>query len=89
MGPLIIIAAGGTGGHMFPARAFADAIVARGGRVALVTDPRGKRYTEGFPAEEVMILPVTNADEGGIKGKIDAGFAVMKSLNLVGPFIKS
>jgi len=89
MGPLVIIAAGGTGGHMFPARAFADAIVARGGRVALVTDPRGKRYTEGFPAEEVLILPVTNADEGGIKGKIDAGFAVMKSLNLVGPFIKS
>jgi UDP-N-acetylglucosamine--N-acetylmuramyl-(pentapeptide) pyrophosphoryl-undecaprenol N-acetylglucosamine transferase len=73
---------------MFPARAFADAIVARGGRVALVTDPRGKRYTEGFPAEEVLILPVTNADEGGIKGKIDAGFSVMKSLGLVGRFIK-
>ncbi len=86
--PLILIAAGGTGGHMFPARAFADAIIARGGRVALVTDPRGKRYTEGFPAVEVLILPVTNADEGGIKGKIDAGFAVMKSLGLVGPFMK-
>lgn len=86
--PLILIASGGTGGHMFPARAFADAIVARGGRVALVTDPRGKRYTEGFPAEEVLILPVTNADEGGIKGKIDAGFSVVKSLSLVGRFIK-
>jgi UDP-N-acetylglucosamine--N-acetylmuramyl-(pentapeptide) pyrophosphoryl-undecaprenol N-acetylglucosamine transferase len=86
--PLVLIAAGGTGGHMFPARAFADAIIARGGRVALVTDPRGKRYTEGFPAEEVLILPVTNADEGGIKGKIDAGFSVMKSLGLVGRFIK-
>jgi UDP-N-acetylglucosamine--N-acetylmuramyl-(pentapeptide) pyrophosphoryl-undecaprenol N-acetylglucosamine transferase len=86
--PLILIASGGTGGHMFPARAFADAIVARGGRVALITDPRGKRYTEGFPAEEILILPVTNASEGGIKGKIDAGFAVMKSLGQVGPFIK-
>ena len=87
--PLILIAAGGTGGHMFPARAFADVIIARGGRVALVTDPRGKRYTEGFPAQDVLILPVTNAEEGGLKGKIDAGFAVMKSLGLVGPFIKT
>jgi UDP-N-acetylglucosamine--N-acetylmuramyl-(pentapeptide) pyrophosphoryl-undecaprenol N-acetylglucosamine transferase len=88
MGPLVIIAAGGTGGHMFPARAFGDAIVARGGQVALITDPRGKRYTEGFPAKDILILPVTNADEGGLRGKIDAGFAVMKSLSLARPFIK-
>lgn len=87
--PMIVIAAGGTGGHMFPARAFADAIVARGGRVALVTDPRGKRYTEGFPCEDSLILPVTNADEGGIGGKISAGLTVLKSLGLTGPFLKA
>lgn len=87
--PLFVIAAGGTGGHMFPARAFADAIVARGGRVALVTDPRGKRYTEGFPCEDSLILPVTNADEGGLRGKIGAGLTVAKSLGLMGPFLKA
>jgi UDP-N-acetylglucosamine--N-acetylmuramyl-(pentapeptide) pyrophosphoryl-undecaprenol N-acetylglucosamine transferase len=87
--PLVLIAAGGTGGHMFPARAFADAVVARGGATLLVTDPRGRRYTEGFPATETLILPVTNADEGGIGGKIQAGLTVMKSLGIVGPFMKA
>ena len=37
----ILIAAGGTGGHMFPAKAFADEMVARGFDIILVTDPRG------------------------------------------------
>lgn len=60
--PLIVIAAGGTGGHMFPARAFADEMVKRGAEVVLVTDPRGKRYTEGFPSKDNLILAVTNAE---------------------------
>jgi UDP-N-acetylglucosamine--N-acetylmuramyl-(pentapeptide) pyrophosphoryl-undecaprenol N-acetylglucosamine transferase len=87
--PTIILAAGGTGGHMFPAKAFADALVARGAKVALVTDPRGKRYTDGFPTKDVLILPVSNADEGGIGGKIKAGMLILKSLGLVGPFMKA
>lgn len=87
--PTIIIAAGGTGGHMFPAKAFADALVARGAKVALVTDPRGKRYTDGFPTKDVLILPVANAEEGGIGGKIKAGMLILKSLGLVGPFLKA
>ena len=65
----ILIAAGGTGGHMFPAKAFADEMVARGFDIILVTDPRGRRYTEGFPSIDNLILSVTNADEGGLKGK--------------------
>lgn len=36
----IVIAAGGTGGHMFPAEALADALMARGERVVLITDAR-------------------------------------------------
>jgi len=49
--PLVIVAAGGTGGHMFPAQAFAEEMVKRGWRVGLVTDDRGMRYVENFPAE--------------------------------------
>ena len=49
--PLVIIAAGGTGGHMFPAQSFATEMVSRGWRVGLVTDDRGMRYVENFPAE--------------------------------------
>jgi len=48
---LVIIAAGGTGGHMFPARAFADEMRARGWRVGLISDVRGLHYAGDFPAE--------------------------------------
>lgn len=50
-GKLVIIAAGGTGGHMFPARAFADEMRARGWKTALISDSRGLRYAGDFPAD--------------------------------------
>jgi UDP-N-acetylglucosamine--N-acetylmuramyl-(pentapeptide) pyrophosphoryl-undecaprenol N-acetylglucosamine transferase len=49
MAKLLLIAAGGTGGHMFPAQALAEAMLARGWRVKLSTDDRGARYAGGFP----------------------------------------
>lgn len=41
---LILLSAGGTGGHMFPADALAQDLISRGYRVALATDIRGKRF---------------------------------------------
>jgi len=49
-----LIAAGGTGGHMFPARAAAETLQRRGWRVRLITDARGARHARGFPAEAVV-----------------------------------
>lgn len=40
----ILIAAGGTGGHMFPALALAKSLLERGEPVTVVTDDRGARY---------------------------------------------
>jgi UDP-N-acetylglucosamine--N-acetylmuramyl-(pentapeptide) pyrophosphoryl-undecaprenol N-acetylglucosamine transferase len=40
----IILAAGGTGGHVFPAQALAETLLARGHRLALITDQRGAEY---------------------------------------------
>ncbi|MBC7156873.1 MAG: UDP-N-acetylglucosamine--N-acetylmuramyl-(pentapeptide) pyrophosphoryl-undecaprenol N-acetylglucosamine transferase [Rhodobacteraceae bacterium] len=45
----LAIAAGGTGGHMFPAQALAETMLGRGWRVSLWTDARGARYASGFP----------------------------------------
>ena len=42
--PLVIIAAGGTGGHMFPAAAFAEEMRARGWQVGLISDARGLSF---------------------------------------------
>lgn len=42
--PLVVLAAGGTGGHMFPAEALAAELLTRGYRVALITDQRGQAF---------------------------------------------
>ena len=53
----IVIAAGGTGGHLFPAEALAGALAARGSRVALMTDARsGAMAAKGFSGLETFVL---------------------------------
>lgn len=51
--PLVVLAAGGTGGHMFPAEALAKALLARGIRVALLTDDRGQAFGDTLTGVEV------------------------------------
>ncbi len=75
--PLLLIAAGGTGGHMFPAQALAEAMVAKGWRVRLSTDGRGARYAGGFPKEvEVSQVPSATFARGGILSKLLVPFRV-------------
>jgi UDP-N-acetylglucosamine--N-acetylmuramyl-(pentapeptide) pyrophosphoryl-undecaprenol N-acetylglucosamine transferase len=52
-----LVAAGGTGGHLFPAAAFAGEMRTRGWRVVLMTDARGRRYADGFPADAIEDVP--------------------------------
>lgn len=49
----MLLAAGGTGGHLFPAFALAQELQRRGHAVDLVTDMRGDRYGTGFPARAI------------------------------------
>jgi UDP-N-acetylglucosamine--N-acetylmuramyl-(pentapeptide) pyrophosphoryl-undecaprenol N-acetylglucosamine transferase len=53
----VLLAAGGTGGHLFPAQALAEELARRGIAVDLATDMRGDRYGMGFPARSVHRLP--------------------------------
>lgn len=69
--PLLVIAAGGTGGHMFPAQALAEAMLRKGWRVKLSTDARGARYTGGFPhTVEIEQIASATFARGGILAKI-------------------
>jgi UDP-N-acetylglucosamine--N-acetylmuramyl-(pentapeptide) pyrophosphoryl-undecaprenol N-acetylglucosamine transferase len=81
MAPLLLIAAGGTGGHMFPAQALAEVMLARGWRVKLSTDARGARYAGGFPSP-VAVEVVTSATfaRGGLAAKLAAPFRIFGGL---------
>ncbi|WP_146587481.1 UDP-N-acetylglucosamine--N-acetylmuramyl-(pentapeptide) pyrophosphoryl-undecaprenol N-acetylglucosamine transferase [Puniceibacterium confluentis] len=79
--PLLVIAAGGTGGHMFPAQALAELMLRRGWRVKLSTDARGARYTGGFP-HSVEIEQVDSATfaRGGPLAKAAVPFKVTRGV---------
>ncbi|SEG07305.1 undecaprenyldiphospho-muramoylpentapeptide beta-N-acetylglucosaminyltransferase [Bosea lathyri] len=55
--PLVVLAAGGTGGHLFPAEALSHALHKQGVRVVLMTDTRAAEFAGSFPAEAVHAVP--------------------------------
>ena len=66
--PYVVLAAGGSGGHIFPAEALARELLGRGYRVALLTDQRGSKFSDDLP---VPVYRTRASSLGkGIFGKI-------------------
>src|SRR5450631_3157297 len=87
--PLILLAAGGTGGHLFPAEALGVELIKRGFRVRLATDARALRYSGLFSRENDNIDVVPSETVRGrnpvslARTAIMLGYGTAVALNLV------
>ncbi len=77
--PKIILAAGGTGGHMMPAEAVADKLVAEGYKVSLVTDKRGMAIGNVMVDLDKTVLDASSHMSGGFVGKIRSAISIAQS----------
>jgi UDP-N-acetylglucosamine--N-acetylmuramyl-(pentapeptide) pyrophosphoryl-undecaprenol N-acetylglucosamine transferase len=66
----IVLAAGGTGGHMFPAQALARELLGRGLTVALITDRRGGGFGPDLPQVETHRISAAGLAGRGLPGKL-------------------
>jgi UDP-N-acetylglucosamine--N-acetylmuramyl-(pentapeptide) pyrophosphoryl-undecaprenol N-acetylglucosamine transferase len=77
--PLVLLAAGGTGGHLFPAEALAVVLEQRGVIVHLATDHRAAHFR--FSARDVHLIPSAT-----LRGRNPVSLARTASLLALGTF---
>lgn len=83
---LILLSAGGTGGHMFPAEALAQDLLSRGYRVALATDIRGKKYEPfagGIPIHVLKSATVGAGVVRKVKAVVSLGMGYFQARKLL------
>jgi len=70
----IVLATGGTGGHVFPAQALARTLMGRGYRLVLITDRRGSAYGGLLGNLETHRIRAAGISGRGLTAKISAVF---------------
>ena len=66
----IVLSAGGTGGHLFPAQALASELMHRGDKVVVMTDARGRNYGAAFPGAAIEMVPSGSPSEGSLMARV-------------------
>ena len=70
-GGAVILAAGGTGGHLYPAQALAEEFLSRGRRLALVTDHRGEAFSIAVAGVDTFAVRTGTPTGKTLLGRID------------------
>ncbi len=73
----IVVAAGGTGGHLFPAQALAAEMVKRGRKIVLITDNRGEGFSQRFPNADIRHIRAATFAGAGVVGRISAAVKIV------------
>jgi UDP-N-acetylglucosamine--N-acetylmuramyl-(pentapeptide) pyrophosphoryl-undecaprenol N-acetylglucosamine transferase len=79
MNKVAVVAAGGTGGHLFPAQALAETLIARGWRIVLASDERVRALRPGLPGRASHRPVGRHLQAGRSIGMVRAGFAVRRA----------
>lgn len=83
---IIVLAAGGTGGHLFPAQALGEELRRRGYDIHLMTDERVRDYGKNFPASQTHVVhsaTITPSKPGSVPGqmlRLYGGFRQAKAI---------
>lgn len=84
MSKTIILAAGGTGGHIFPAEALAEILIARGYQPHLITDKRFHQYNKNSAQGVLGQIPISTIRAGNFTGgfvsKLKSGVGIARGV---------
>jgi UDP-N-acetylglucosamine--N-acetylmuramyl-(pentapeptide) pyrophosphoryl-undecaprenol N-acetylglucosamine transferase len=78
----IVLAAGGTGGHLFPAQALAAELTRRGRKIVVMTDARGTQYPTYFPGATIEIVPAAAFSDRSKLRLLTAPFEIVAGIGV-------
>ncbi len=87
--PKIVLAAGGTGGHVMPARALAEALAARGFATCFVTDRRGSRYLGGEWSRDQSMVLAAGRMSASLRARVQALGRMLPNFRHVRRFLRA